>query len=47
MFFEMINDTTSITRLLTRKSQERNGDLIEHYIGCKKPQKKKSRKMLI
>jgi hypothetical protein len=35
----MINDTTSITRLLTRKSQERNGDLLGHYIGGKKPQK--------
>jgi hypothetical protein len=35
----MTNDTTSITRLLTRKSQERNGDLLGHYIGCKKPQR--------
>ena len=44
--FEMTNDTTSITRLLTRLSQERNGDLLGHYIGYKKPQKI-SRKMLI
>jgi len=36
----MTNDTTSITRLLTRKSQERNGDLLGHYIGCKKKIKK-------
>jgi hypothetical protein len=28
----MTNDATSITRLLTRKSQERNGDLLGHYI---------------
>jgi len=35
----MTNDTTSITILLTRKSQERNDDLLGHYIGCKKPQK--------
>jgi hypothetical protein len=38
MFFEMTNDTTGITRLLTRQSQERNGNLLGHYIGCKKPQ---------
>ena len=43
-FLEMTNDT-SITRLLTR-SQERNGEMLGHYIGCKKPHKK-SRKMLI
>ena len=35
----MTNDTTSITRLLTRQSQECNGDLLGHYIGCKKPHK--------
>ena len=29
----MTTDTTSITRLLTRKSQERNGDLLGHYIA--------------
>jgi hypothetical protein len=34
----MTNDTTSITRLLTTRSQERNGDLLGHYIGCKKPE---------
>ena len=39
VFFEMTN-YTSITRLQTRKSQERNGDLLGHYIGCTKPQKK-------
>jgi hypothetical protein len=39
MFFEMTNNTTIITRLLTRQSQESNGDLLGHYIGCKKPQK--------
>ena len=38
----MTNDTTGITRLLTRYSQELNGDLLEHYIGCTKPQKIKN-----
>ena len=40
----MTNDTTGITRLLTRYSQELNGDLLGHYIGCTKPQKKKIKK---
>jgi hypothetical protein len=35
----MTNNTTSVTTLLTRKSQERNGDLLGHYIGCKESQK--------
>ena len=38
--FEMTNDTTGITRLLKRLSKKRNGDLLGHYTGCKKPQKK-------
>jgi hypothetical protein len=38
----MTNDTTGITRLLTRYSQELNGDLLGHYIGCTKPQKIKN-----
>ena len=41
MFFSMTKDTTRITRLMTRQSQERNGDLLVHYIGCKKPQQNK------
>ena len=35
----MTNDTTSITRLLTIYSQERNGDLLGNYIDCKKQKK--------
>ena len=40
IYFVNCNSKIYTKKKLTRKSQERNGDLLGDYIGCKKPEKK-------